>query len=274
MRGWIVAIFALLGAGFSAWLSDRCILSEERSISLFAPVCCAACGRRREIWDRVPLLSWLLNGGKCRFCGAIMSGREPLITFCTVTVWMLGLRLWLPEGQAYALIRAVTGSALLCAAGLCWIGASEKPVLLPILICTGVSGILLPDGISLGSHAIGAAGLFAFGMLMRLLPKRFRGPDRLRLDTILYLGITGLLLGWRGCFSILPAAVMMRFLFALCRRKRETSPNAGKVKEPVYADPTQGHFTSSLCLTGAAVLALAFGRPLMDWYIGIFAQIG
>ena len=274
MRDLIITVFALAGGWFSAWLSDRCVTAEERDASLFARVSCAGCGRKRESWDRVPLLSWLLNGGKCRFCGAILSRREPLITFCTIGIWLIGLQLWMPLGRVYMLIHAVFGSTLLCAAGLCWIGASEYPVLLPLLLCTGVYGILIPDRIGIGSHLIGAAGLFALGLLIRLLPVSILGHERLRWDTILCLGFTGLLLGWKYSFSIFPAAVIIGALFLLLQRKKENSPNVKGEKTAVYADPSRGRVTVSLCMTCAAVLALVIGRPLMDWYLSIFAQIG
>ncbi len=274
MRVLVAVVFTLAGAGFSSWLSDRCITAEERSISLFAPVCCAACGRRREAWDRVPLLSWLLNGGKCRFCGAALSKREPLITFCTIAVWMIGLGIWMPSGSAYTLTRAVAASALLCAAGLCWIGASERLLLLPILICTGTFGVLLSDGVRTSSHLIGMTGMAVFGLALRFLPVRVRGRDRLRLDTIVYLGLAGLMLGWQNCFTILPAAVITAAGFMLLKRRTEIALSAGKNKGTVRADPANGHLNVSLYLTVAAVLSLLFGRPLMDWYLRLFAQIG
>ena len=274
MRDLIIAVIALCGGVFSAWLCDRYISTVERNISLFAPIHCLACGRNRESWDRVPLLSWLLNGGKCRFCGALIPWREPLVSFCTIGIWLASLRLWMPFGRAYALINAVHGTTLLCAAGLCWGDASERPVLLPLLFFTGIFGVMLPDGVSASHHFFGAAGLLVFCLLLRFLPVRIRGQEKLRWDTILYLGCTGLLLGWRGCFAILPAAVIISALLMLMQRKKEVRFNAGKNKGTVYSDPSRGSITVSLCLTCAAVLTLVMGRPLMNWYLSLFARIG
>ena len=273
MRDLIIAVIALCGGGFSAWLSDRYISTTERNLSLFAPITCAGCGRRREFWDRVPLLSWILNGGKCRFCGAVITLREPLISFLTIGIWLAALCLWMPIGKAYALINAVHGSVLLCAAGLCWIGASERPVLLPLLLCTGVFGVLLPDRVSVNQHLLGAAGLLAFGFMLRFLPESIRGRDKLRGDTILYLGFTGLLMGWQSCFAILPAAVVVGALFMLMRRKKEIGVNAGKNKGTLFSDPACGSLNVSLCLTCAAAVTLLLGRPLMNWYLSIFTRI-
>ena len=270
MQDLIVAVLALLGGCFSAWLSDRFISTKERDLSLFAPICCAACGRSREIWDRVPLLSWLLNGGKCRFCGAVLAKREPLISFCTITVWMIGMQ----YGKAYMLVFAASESALLCAAGLCWICTSERPVLFPLLLCTGVFGVILPDGISLNTHLFGAGGMLAFGLLLRYLPESIRGHDRIRGDTVVYLGFVGLMQGWRNSFAILPTAVIIGALFMLLRGKKEVSSTEGKNGGTFYADPVRGRLSISLCLTCAAVLTMLVGRPMMNWYLSLFSQIG
>ncbi len=274
MQDLIISLLALLGGFLSAWLSDRCINAVEGDRSLFESVNCAACERRWEIWDRIPLLSWMLNGGKCRFCGAVQSKREPLITFCTIAVWLLGLRLWMPRSAAYALIHAVNGSVLLCAAGLCWIRASERPVLMPLLLCTGAAGILIPDDLSLISHLLGAGGLLIFSLLLRYLPEWIRGREKLRADTMLYLSLTGLMIGWRSSFFLLPAAVITGALFMLIGRKKQVKPAAGKEMKSDPAEVPRNRTNISFCLTCAAVLTLLFGKPLMNWYLSVFARIG
>ena len=39
---------------------------------------CASCGHVLEVRDLVPVLSWLLLGGRCRFCGERISARYPI----------------------------------------------------------------------------------------------------------------------------------------------------------------------------------------------------
>lgn len=49
---------------------------------------CSGCGRVLEPLDLVPLLSWALNGGRCRRCKARVSARYPLIEL-TCGAWAL-----------------------------------------------------------------------------------------------------------------------------------------------------------------------------------------
>ncbi len=268
----LVSATALLGGLLSAFLSDAYLSGAERGIPMFAPICCLSCGRKRELWDRVPFLSWLLNGGKCRFCGAALSSREPILSFFTIALWPAALQLWLPYGSVWALLVMVSGSCLLCASGLCWIGGTEKPVLLPLLLCAGAAGVIIGDGQGFNAHLFGAVGMCCFCLVLRFLPERLRGSERLRLDTLLYLICTGLLIGWRSCFILLPAAVLVGIAFSVAGRKKQRSRNRGPAEN--YADPRKGRLSPSLCMTGGAAIALVFGRVLMDSYLGLFAQLG
>jgi leader peptidase (prepilin peptidase)/N-methyltransferase len=267
-----VSVIALLGGTLAAALSDALLVSKERNTPLFAPVCCLSCGRKREFWDRVPFLSWLLNGGKCRFCGAALSSREPILSLLTIALWPAALQLWLPYGAVRALLVMVSGSCLLCASGLCWIGGEEKPVLLPLLLCASAAGVIIGDGQGFSAHLLGALGVCCFCLLLRFLPERLLGGERLRVDTLLYLTCTGLLIGWRSCFVLLPGAVLVGVTFGLAGRKKQRSRDQGP--EERFSDPQKGRLSPSLCVTGGMVVALVFGRVLMELYLGLFARLG
>lgn len=63
---------------------------------------CPACGHRIRAWENIPLLSYLLLGGRCSACGAPISIRYPLVELLTgllslAVVWQLG-----PTAQALA----------------------------------------------------------------------------------------------------------------------------------------------------------------------------
>ena len=270
----LLAVAALLGGLVSAALCDRCIISAETGEPLCSKVHCASCGRELVFWDRGPLLSWLLNGGKCRFCGAVISKREPLLSFLTIALWPVSLQIWLPRDAAAALLIMVSGTCLLCASGLCWINASERPILLPFLLCMGIMSLILPDGLSLVSHVFGALGMFLFCLLLRLLPPWLRGPERLRRDTIVYMACTGLIIGWQACFVILPTAVILGFVFSLVGRKKQRSLNQGPQTDVKRTGIRPGRSTPSLWLTGGAVIALGIGRLIMNRYLALFSGIG
>ena len=92
----LAAAAALLGGTLSAFLCEAFLERRETAVS---PFCCLSCGRKRELWDRIPFLSCLLNGGKCRFCGAALSLREPILSLSHMALWPLALQLWLPAAR-------------------------------------------------------------------------------------------------------------------------------------------------------------------------------
>ena len=268
----LAAVAALLGGMLAAFLSEAYLSAVERKSFLFSPVCCLACGRERKFWDRIPFFSWLLNGGKCRFCGAALSQREPLISFLHIALCPVVLQLWRPYGAAWVLLVMTALSSLLCAAGICWIGGEEKPVLLPLLLCISTAGIMMGDGLGFQVHLLGALGVLCFCFLLRCLPERLQGGERLRIDTLLYMPCIGLLVGWRSCFLLLPGAVVIGLIFHLAGRKKVRSRERGA--EERYADPRLGRVSPNLCITGGAAIALVFGRVLMNLYLHLFPRMG
>ncbi|MBN2201347.1 prepilin peptidase [bacterium] len=47
---------------------------------------CASCGRAIRFYDNVPLLSYAVLGGKCRFCGEKISARYPIVEGLTAFI--------------------------------------------------------------------------------------------------------------------------------------------------------------------------------------------
>jgi leader peptidase (prepilin peptidase)/N-methyltransferase len=72
---------------------------------------CPSCKKTILAWDNIPVISWLLLGGRCRFCGASISLRYPMVEGLTA-IMLYGiyaikktnleeLYIWGPEVLAY-----------------------------------------------------------------------------------------------------------------------------------------------------------------------------
>lgn len=82
---------------------------------------CPACGHALGPRDLVPLFSWLLSGGKCRYCKAAVSKRYPLLEITAAAMalsayaaigwhWpLIPVLCALPFAMAYALMRLWPG---------------------------------------------------------------------------------------------------------------------------------------------------------------------
>jgi leader peptidase (prepilin peptidase)/N-methyltransferase len=115
------AIGGVIGAFVGSFL-NVCIHRLPRNESIVLPGSrCYACGTRVQWYDNLPLLSWLLLRGRCRWCGTPFSFRYWLLELTTalitgaVTAWVFhpqGLvpPAWLPDTVA---TRALVAGALL-----------------------------------------------------------------------------------------------------------------------------------------------------------------
>jgi len=82
---------ALVGALFGAVIGsflNVCItrLPAEQSV-VSPPSRCPKCGKPVEWRDNIPVLSWLLLGGKCRGCREPISILYPIVELATAIIW-------------------------------------------------------------------------------------------------------------------------------------------------------------------------------------------
>src|SRR5688500_12258239 len=73
---------------------------NEQSI-VFPNSACPNCGTAIKAYDNIPILSWLILGGKCRGCSKPISMRYPAVEFLTgllyvLVYWQAGLTPMLP----------------------------------------------------------------------------------------------------------------------------------------------------------------------------------
>jgi leader peptidase (prepilin peptidase)/N-methyltransferase len=70
---------------------DQSVWSPRRSY-------CPACGRGLTWSENVPILSWLLQGGRCRSCRGRISPRYPLVEALNAALWLWAAA-WTPPGE-------------------------------------------------------------------------------------------------------------------------------------------------------------------------------
>jgi len=69
--------------------------AAERFDLLFPRSRCPSCGHQLGVLENVPLLSWLLQRGRCKACGAKIAARYPLVELATgllsaLAIWRFG----------------------------------------------------------------------------------------------------------------------------------------------------------------------------------------
>ena len=98
---------------------------------------CPACGAPIRFYDNIPLLSYALLRGRCRSCAARISPLYPAVEFAAGVLFLLGYLLY---GASWLLVKNLVFFSLLL-----------------VLIFTDLLERTLPDPLTLGGAAAGAA---------------------------------------------------------------------------------------------------------------------
>jgi len=87
---WLAVIFTLAGAAVGSFL-NVCIGRIPEGLSIISPPSrCPRCGHPIRFYDNIPVVSFLLLGGKCRDCSEKISFRYPLVELLTALfAWLL-----------------------------------------------------------------------------------------------------------------------------------------------------------------------------------------
>jgi leader peptidase (prepilin peptidase) / N-methyltransferase len=158
---------------------------------------CPACGARVAARDNLPVVGWLLLGGRCRSCRAPIPGRYPLVELCMGLLWSLLTWRLVAAGLGWA-VPAYLALAFVCLV-LAVIDASTRllpnritypafPVVLGLLVLASVG---LGDLGRLGRGLLAALVVGAFFLALALISPRGMGLGDVKLAPTL-----GLALGW------------------------------------------------------------------------------
>jgi leader peptidase (prepilin peptidase) / N-methyltransferase len=195
----LLCIVALLGLAVGSFL-NVVIYRVPRDESLVRPGShCPRCGSVVRNRHNVPVLGWVLLGGRCADCRTPISPRYPLVEAGTAALFVaVAARFgWSWELPAYLYLAAV--AIALAAIDLDVMRLPDR-IVLPSY---GVALVLLVPS-AIAGHSIGAAVrglaaaalLYAFYWILAVLPRGMGGGD-VKLAPLL-----GLYLGWLGWSAV------------------------------------------------------------------------
>ena len=228
-------------------------LPKEESI-VFPGSHCPRCGHPIRFYDNIPVVSYLLLGGKCRDCGAPISIQYPLVEGITALGSFL---LFLRFGPSIAYLIYF---AFLC--GLIVITVIDlyhqiipDVISLPGIVAGLLASLVLP-GITFWNSLVGAllggGSLFVVATVYQWLFKRegMGGGD------VKLLAMIGAFLGWKAVIltillsSFIGSVVGILIILV-------------KGKDFKYAIPF-GPF-----LAAGAVISLGWGGRIIGWYLSL-----
>ena len=214
----LVPILGLAAAPFAGSFLGTLIarLPAGRPV-VHARSACPHCGQLLRPGELVPLVSWLVQRGRCRRCGASLGLFYPLVELAALAVALSAVAAMGDAPPWVLLASFILGWMLLVSA---WIDARHylipDALTLP-LIPAGlvVSWIIAPE--SLVDHLIGAALGYASLALVAALYRRLRGREGLGGGDAKLMAAAGAWVAWQGLPSVLLVASLAGLLVAVAQ---------------------------------------------------------
>ena len=241
----ILTVFGLCVGSFLNVLIYRIPKGEE---FVKTPSHCMTCGHNLSWYENIPLISWLLQGGKCRACGVKLSAQYPVVEALNGAMWLLtGLLYrgnWLTVG-----LYCVLFSMLLVLSVIDW------------------RSFTIPNGINLEISLLGVVrlitdldhwvsyvvGLVSVSLVFLLMHLATHG-NGLGMGDVKVVAGAGLLLGWS---SMLLAVVIGSLSGAIIHSVRMRRGADRKLAFGPY-------------LAAGIWIAALGGQQIVDAYFGLF----
>lgn len=273
-----------------------------RGLSVVRPrSACPACNAPIAGYDNIPVLSWLILGGRCRKCKARISPRYATVELLTGLLFLLS---YLATDSMAEAAKYAAFSFLLV--GLIFTDAETK-ILPDLLTWPGVVlGLLFsvfvevePNGVaqavlggdfdwrllsflnSLAGAVFGAAFILGVAFLYQAL----RGVEGMGMGDAKLMALIGAFLGIKLTLVVLLLATLTGSLFGMllmlivwrrriARRRKRTSEPAGVVRAKAWHSAKlifrNLEIPFGVFLGTAAAFAAFLGMPLVHWYLGLY----
>lgn len=257
----LLYVFAFIFGSLIGSFLNVCIYRIPRQVSIVWPSSrCPSCGQPIRAWDNIPILSYLMLGGRCRNCRAKIPYRYPVVEALNAVFYLILLWRFGPDWSF--LVYALFCSALIVITfiDLDFQIIPDRITLpgIPLGILAG--SLLLPDpflrATALGwkSSVIGAVSGFLFFYLVAAAGEKIFRKEAMGGGDIKMMTMVGGFLGWKG-------VILTTFIGSLL----------GSVIGVVMMG-LRGREHGSLIpfgpfLAAGAVASLIFGQEIVAWYL-------
>ena len=259
-------ILAWLGLAFGSFVNALTWRIHKKKDWVRGRSQCPRCGHQLAAKDLVPLFSWLVLKGRCRYCHKPISWQYPAVEVATALIFAGSYHFW--PGGVYS-----TGDWLLF---ITWLASS---VGLMALLVYDARWMLLPNKIVYPTLAIAASGRLIY--LIGFAPHKLHDLAHWLLSLLVASGIFWLLfiisrgqwigfgdvrLGFiTGTVLASPAKSFLMILLGSILGTIFVIPSLITGKLKTSAKLPYGPF-----LIIATFVALLFGGDILDWYRRIF----
>lgn len=277
---WLAYVLAfILGACIGSFLNVVIYRVPEEK-SLMTSSACPKCGKAIAFYHNIPILGWLVLGGKCANCKESIAWRYPAIELLTavlfaLTYWEVGWNVFLPVGIFFVATMIA----------LVFIDADHmilpNVITYPLFVLAVVVRIAYPIAfgstfsdmqywpistlhgqpewvVSLAGALLGAlvggGSLWLVGAIWKVL----RGVDAMGLGDVKMMAGVGALLGWRLSLLTIFAGAFAGALIGIAIISRQKDKTM------------QAQIPFGIFLGTGAIIAMLFGDRMIAWYLARF----
>lgn len=260
----VVTVFGLAMGSFLNCLAWRMMHGES---VLHGRSHCTTCGHALAARDLVPVLSWVLSRGRCRYCGERVSARYPATELLCAVLYV---GILLTHGLTLETVELVAFVSVLLVLSLTDLDDYLIPnvtiivAILIRLVYLLVLGLvtnqpLLPllGGSVLNCLAVGVPILVLSLVMDRVLGKESMGGGDVKL-----LFVAGMYFGWQQCLFLLVLACVLGIVM-------------GMLGARAHAKTDESDSSTRLIPFGPAIalscwVTMLVGSDVVSWYLGLF----
>jgi leader peptidase (prepilin peptidase)/N-methyltransferase len=249
MNPWDIAVVTLFGAAVGSFL-NVVAYRLPRGQSVIGPRSrCPACESQIAGYDNIPIVSWVVLGGKCRTCAVSISVRYPLVEGITAALFAAVALRADSSAELWPGLALVSMLVLVAVVDL-----EHRIVPNRVLAAAAAAGLVLwlltdPGRVPENLIAGGAAGA-------ALLIPALAYPKGMGMGDVKLAAILGLFLGR----SVAPALLAGFALGSLAGLAIIAARGASARRRTIPFAPY---------LAMGAVVGQLYGAEILDWYLGL-----
>lgn len=277
-------IIFLLGAIIGSFLNVIIHRVPNEESIVFPNSACPKCKNPIKPYDNIPILSWLILGGKCRNCKNPISPRYPAVELINALLyvlvfWQIGFSPFLPVALIF--VSAIVSLIFIDAEHMILPDVINFPLLFLALAVRIIFAFAFGNAyfsdlekfpliqliqdyhlpiwlVSITGAILGGLVGGGFLWLVGAIWKKLRGVDAMGFGDVKMMFAVGALLGWRlTLLSIFLGAFAGAIIgVVVISRQKEKD--------------LQTQIPFGIFLGIGSILALLFGEPMIKWYIDTF----
>ena len=233
---------------------------------------CTSCGHELGARDLVPVFSWLLSHGKCRYCGEKVSARYPATEIICAVVFAAIVAVYGPTLEAVQL--------LIFASCLLFLSLTDlDDYLIPngcILVALGTRVVYLAIEFVRGNITLEGIGFYALSaivvgivlVIIVIVADKVFGRDSMGGGDLKLFFVAAFYFGWQqGLFLIILSCVIGILVSLLGSRGKSSTPNGVPDNEGEGVMRRAFPFGPSIAV--ACIITMLVGQPLVTWYLSL-----